>query len=170
MSNYLPSVWIKQNLRFFNNIEATTTWEIKSTQETLFFSPYLKEKINRKRSQILFTLSVLMHPAEKHTYLCNWLTTENITRTWIVKQTPLNKIMSISKTVTNLLLPREKSSTTALEEFNYHLVWKGDQYIRLKLVLLPELNVCVNFTFWWAWTWKLRVISKFGSWLPVWIT
>ena len=55
--------------------------------------------------------------------------------------------MSISKTVTNLLLPREKSSTTALEEFNYRVVWKGDQYIRLKLVLLPELNVCVNFTF-----------------------
>ena len=72
-----------------------------------------------------------MHPAEKHTYLCNWLTTEHITRTWIVKQTPRNKIMSISKTVTNLLLPREKSSTTALEEFNYHVVWKGDQYIRL---------------------------------------
>ena len=102
MSNYLTSFELnKISIRFLDNIEARITWEIKSTQETLFFSPYLKEKINRKRSQILFTLSqVLMHPAEKHTYLCNWLTTEHITRTWIVKQTPLKKIMPISKTIT----------------------------------------------------------------------
>ena len=64
-----------------------------------------KREIKRKRSQILFTLSFPKHPTEKHTYLCNWLT-ELITCTWIVKQTPPNKITSIRKTMKGLRLVR----------------------------------------------------------------
>lgn len=50
-----------------------------------------KVKINRKWSQIVFTLSVLLHRAEKHADLCNCIN-KHITRT--VKQTPLSEIMS----------------------------------------------------------------------------
>ena len=59
--------------KFLNNIEARTTWKIKSTRETLFFSPYLKGKINRKWSQILFTLSFPMYPTERCADLCKFM-------------------------------------------------------------------------------------------------
>ena len=62
----------------------------KHTGNTVLL-PISKVKITRKLSQIVFTLSVLLHRAEKHEDLCNCIN-KHITRT--VKQTPLSEIMS----------------------------------------------------------------------------
>ena len=48
-----------------------------------------KVKINRKWSQILFTLSVLLRRAEKHADLCNYMRLTNISHGL------LNKLLSV---------------------------------------------------------------------------